>query len=72
MELSNRAVSVSASQQKKEKNIMPNYTVRVDGQFIGTVSADTAFEAAKLLAEGKDYVQVTQCGSGVVEEFDLV
>ena len=59
------------SQAKKEKSKMLNYTVRIDGEFIGTVSAETAFKAAKLLAEGKDYIEVTQCNTGAVEEFNL-
>ena len=50
---------------------MSNYTVRIDGEFIATVKAESALEAAKLLADGQDYVEVTQTSTGAVEEFNL-
>lgn len=50
---------------------MRNYTVRVDGQFVGTINAETALYAAKVLAPNESYIEVTNTASGVVEEFDL-
>lgn len=47
------------------------YTVRVDGDFIGIVRAETALEASTLLAYGYDYIEVTQASSGIVTNFNF-